>query len=84
MDARDFVLKEIRDQDLMYADVARYAGISRQYLYSGFRKGSRELSFNVVNRVVRALGFKIVAVPFKSRIPNGAVELEDIEGESLY
>lgn len=77
MDAKEFVREQMEAQGLNPTSLARKMDVSRQTLYSFFRsEKSGQILFGSLQKILRALGYRLVAVPMVGRLPNGSVDLK--------
>lgn len=80
MDAREFLKSLTGNCGKPLAQVARNAGVSRQYLYYAVSNASVKMSLNMMIRLLSAFGYKLVAMPEWKKIPNECMELTEIAG----
>ena len=77
MDAKEFVKKLMVEQNQNPSSLSRKTGISRQTLYSFMRsENGSQILFSSLQKILMAMGYRLVAVPNIGRLPNGSVDLE--------
>ena len=76
MEAKKFVKKLMEEQNQNPSSLSRKTGISRQTLYSFMKtENGSQILFSSLQKILIALGYRLVAVPNVWRLPNGSVDI---------
>lgn len=76
MEAKKFVKKLMEEQNQNPSSLSRKTGISRQTLYSFMKtENGSQILFSSLQKILIALGYRLVAVPNVGRLPNGSVDI---------
>jgi transcriptional regulator with XRE-family HTH domain len=76
MRGRDIMKAIMKQEEIKNAELAKKLGISNATIWERLNnKNANDIPVSLMNKMVRAMGYKVIVVPIDCRIPEKAYEV---------